>query len=357
MKLNEARKKINKVDREIAQLYEERMAAVKKVIAYKVENGLAVFDPKREAEMLNKNLEYLKEDSLKPFYKDFLSKTMENSKAYQNSLLTKGVVGFQGTEGAFSYLALKKMYPNNQIKKYNTFEAAIIGVNKGEVETAVIPFENSYTGEVGEVLDLLFKYDLKINAMFSINIKQNLLAIKGTKIENIKKVYSHHQALHQSEKFLADYQFELIPYGNTALSAKLVEEKNDYTIAAIGSKETAEVHNLEILVSNINTSDDNQTKFIVLKKERRESASKFSLIFTVDDDSESGGLVDILHLIAKHGFSLNNIKSRSVKGIAWGYYFYTEVEGDISTTEAKKMLEKLKAKCAMVKVIGVYDLL
>ena len=307
-KLEEARKIINEVDKEVAALFQKRMQAVEDVILYKLENDMPIFDSGREKQVIEKNCAYITEEKYIESYKEFIQNLMDTSKRYQASIINKGVVAYQGTMGAFSHIASKKVFPDSKLKSYATFEDVFKAVADGGAAYGVIPFENSYTGEVGEVLDLLSKYDCHISGIYDLKIDQNLLGLKNAEIKDIEKVYSHHQALSQCQTFLKGTNFEAIPYPNTALAAKFVSEAGDIHKAAIASRETAELYGLKILVENINTSTENTTRFIILTKKLEEKGDRFNLLFTVDHNA--GQLAHIIQIVAEHGFNMESIRSR-----------------------------------------------
>ncbi|UKI15224.1 MAG: hypothetical protein L6V85_04650 [Clostridiales bacterium] len=166
---------------------------------------------------------------------------------YQESLLRNMTVAYCGVEGAFAHIAAKKMFPTATYKPCATFSEAYEGVEKGDYDCAVLPLENSYAGEVGEVMDLTFSGDLHINQVIEVPITHNLLALPGASVDTIKTVVSHPQALMQCADFIKKNNFEVKTYSNTALAAKFVKDSGDKTIAALASDETANVFGLDII--------------------------------------------------------------------------------------------------------------
>lgn len=351
--LDEARKQINEIDAQMAELFEQRMHAVEDVIAYKKDHQMPVLDSDREHAVIDQNLHLIQDARYKESYRQFIEKVMEISRAYQKRILNQDVVAYGGAKGAFSHIAAMKCFPQSELKNYPTFEEVFQAVISGDAAYGVIPFENSYTGEVGDMLDMLLEYDVSIQRMYDLKICQNLLGVPGAAIEDIRQVYSHPQALAQSSLFLQGRGFELIPYGNTALAAQYVAETKDPSKAAIASIETAELYGLNVLVRDINTSSQNATRFVIIAKTPKASGNRFSLLFTVKH--ETGALMKVMQLMAGHGMNLESIKSRSLHDQPWAYYFYCEIVGDINSEEAVQLLEEMKQECAMVKVIGIYD--
>ncbi len=352
-KLEQARAEINAIDEQMRQLFEKRMQAVEDVAAYKIEHNMKIFDPQREAQVIKTNSEKMQNKKLLSYYREYVQATMDISKHYQQSIVNSGVYGYQGVPGAFSHIATRHLFPHGKVKNYPTFEAAVKGLLNHEVTYAILPFENSYTGEVGEVLDLLFHYDVAIQSIYDLKINQNLLGIEGASLCDIKHVYSKDQAINQCMKFLKNFDFELIPYDNTALAAKYVSEAKDKHKAAIASIETAETYGLKVLAENINTSQDNTTRFVVLGNELPQKGDTLAVVFTVEH--ESGQLAKIMQIVANYGFNMESIKSRSLKNASWQYYFYMEIVGDIQDEKMQSMLAQCRQSSSNFKVIGVYN--
>lgn len=351
--LEDARKQINAIDREMAILFERRMRAVEDVIQYKQEHQLSILDATREKSVIQQALLSIQNEKYIPFYEEFIQAVMAISRSYQKQILCQGVVGYQGIEGAFSYLAGSHVFPDMQKKSYATFEEVIQAVDTKDISYGIIPFENSYTGEVGEVLDCMMMYpDVYITAIYDQKISQNLLGIKGATLQDIQQVYSKDQAIYQSKKFLAGRGYELIPYPNTALAAQYVASQQDIHKAAIAAKENADLYDLAILAEDINTSSQNTTRFIIIQKEMAKQSDVFSILFTTPH--VAGALVEVMRIIAKGGFNMQSIKSRSMCDKPWEYYFYVEIDGNIGGEKEQALLCDLQAICDYVRVLGAY---
>ena len=347
--LEKARIKINEADQMIAESFEKRMKAVEEVIGYKMKHDLPIYDEKREKQVIERNLSFLHDEKLKPYFKDCLNQMMRISKEYQNAILHQGIYGYQGVRGAFSQIATSRLFPSGQQKSYLRFEDVVLGVKNHEIEKGVLPFENSTTGEVGEVFDLLYKYDVKITSFYDLKVDQNLMGIKGSRLSDIKKVYSKLQALEQCAETLKPFDFELIPYANTALAARYVSECADPSIGAIAAKESAEEYGLEILMENINSSSDNVTRFIVIENECLKSGDLIMIMFTVNH--ESGALAKIMQIIADYSLNMTSIKSRACRNQSWQYYFYVEIEGDLADERVQACFRECGKHCEL-KIIG-----
>lgn len=354
--LDDARKKINEIDVQIASLFEKRMDAARTVANYKREHGLKVEDPAREKALLEKNCALIKNEEYKPYYINFQTAVMNISKSYQHRLLDGMRVAFSGTSGAFANIAASKILPDAECVGYKDFAAAYNSVVDGECDSVVLPLENSFNGDVGNVMDLCFFGPLFVNGVYETEIVQNLLAVKGTTIDEVKTVISHPQALGQCAEYIEKHGFEQIEAVNTAVAAKHVSDQNRHDLAAIGSTLAAEKFGLKVLQSHINQSGTNTTRFAVLSRAAKAPSNaddRFIMLFTVKNTA--GSLGNAVSIIGKHGFNLRALKSRPTKELVWNYYFYAEGEGNINSDEGKKMIEALKSCCLDIKVLGSYE--
>ena len=354
--LEKARQIINSVDKQMAELFEERMEAVRLVAEYKKQQGLQVTDSSREAEVIAKNSELIKNEELKSYYVSFLQNNMDISKNFQHKLLEGMRVAFSGTHGAFANIAAKKVFPDASAVSYPDFKSAYNSVVNGECDCVILPIENSYNGDVGQVMDLSFFGPLYINGIYDIGIVQNLLAVEGTTMDEVKTVISHPQALGQCAEYIRKHNFETVEAVNTAIAAKQVAEMGRHDIAAIASDEAAEEFGLKKLEAHINESNSNTTRFAVFSRAAKapsENDNHFILLFTVTN--EAGSLGKAISIIGENGFNLKALKSRPTKELIWSYYFYAEGEGNINSKNGEKMLSELKEKCSEIKVIGCFE--
>ena len=238
--LQQARAQIDEIDAKMAALFEQRMQAVGQVAQYKARTGKQVFDPAREALVLEKNTARVQNPELQPYYREFLKKALAVSRAYQHVLIGQDVAAYQGVEGAWSHIALRQLFPFAKAQAYSTWNEVVEAVERGDAYCGVLPFENSNAGDVSAVLDLLYAHPgLKVARMCDLPIRQDLLALPGAQLSEIKTVISHQQALAQSGPFLKLHHFATKAWGNTADAARYVAEQGDQTLAAIASAETA----------------------------------------------------------------------------------------------------------------------
>ncbi len=355
--LEKARKIINEVDAEMAELFVKRMRAAEMVAEYKKERGLSILDQKREDEIVAKNSERIEDTVLREFYVNFLKNNMAVSRAYQARIMEGMKVAYSGTEGAFAHIATEKLFPTAKKVAFSDFVSAYKSVEKGECDVCVLPVENSYNGEVGQVTDLMFSGSLYVNGMLDLAVTQDLLCLPGAKIGDIKRVVSHPQALGQCAKYIKSREFETVEYSNTALAAKYVKELGDPSVAAIASKEAADIFGLEVADHDINESKSNTTRFAVFSRVAAKSVPKNMtthsiLLFTVRN--EAGALAKAIDVIGNHGFNMRTLRSRPMKELLWQYYFYVEAEGEIQTEQGRLMMEELGEFCDKLKFAGTY---
>ncbi len=354
-KLQNARQTINEVDREMAKLFVRRMDAVRTVAEYKAQMGLPVLDAAREAAVVERNSALVSDEELRSYYVSFIKSNMEISRSYQHRLLEGMKIAYCGVEGAFAHIAACKIFPDGVAVSYDSFGSAYAAVADGECDCAVLPIENSYAGEVGQVTDIMFNGSLHINGMYDLKITQNLLGLPGTDISDIRTVISHPQALSQCAQYIKDHHFESVQASNTAAAAQELTNIGDKSIAAIASAETAAIYGLEIIDHDINESGTNTTRFAVFSRSEKKSKASdnvFVLMFTVSN--VAGALAKAIGIIGKHGFNMRVLRSRPIKDENWKYYFYVEAEGDSNSDNARIMLDELAGCCDKLKVVGNY---
>ena len=353
-KLDEARKIINEVDLQMAELFVKRMRAAEMVYEHKKEFGLPILDQDRENEVVEKNSEVIEDDVLKEYYIDYIKNIMSISRAYQYRMQLGLKVAYSGVEGAFAHIAAGRIFGSSNRVSYRDFKSAYDAVVKGEADVVVLPIENSYAGEVGQTMDLIFSGGLFINGIYELEIHQNLLGLPDATVEDIKKVTSHPQALSQCHDYITLRGFDTEEANNTAVAAKAVVDMKNKSFGAIASVETAQIYGLKVLEANINKSGENTTRFAVLSKVRATSLalSNTVLMFTVKN--EAGSLANAISIIGKYGYNMTALRSRPLKKHSWQYYFYIEIDGTTDNENGQKMIEELGKVCDKLKVVGTY---
>ncbi|MBO4264418.1 MAG: chorismate mutase [Bacteroidales bacterium] len=359
--LEEARLGIREADSELSRLFEKRMRLVEKVLDYKVRHGLPVLDAAQEARVLAAHADELQEPVLQEYYILLLKKLMELSRAYQTRLMQGMKIAYCGVPGAFAHIAARRLFPEAETVPYPDFSLAYRACENGEADATLLPVENSYAGDVGAVMDLAFAGHLHINAMAALDVTQHLLGIKGAKSQDIRTVVSHPQALAQCAAFIRERKLSEQEFGNTAAAAQYVAERQDPTLAAIASLETAQLYGLDVLEKHINTAAANTTRFAVFSRNQPGSApaaspdDHFILAFTVRN--EAGALAKILNIIGAHGFNMSCLHSRPVAGPLWNHYFFAELEGNAHTENGQDLLRQMETVCDRLRCLGSYKCL
>lgn len=356
-KLEQARQSINAIDKQMADLFVQRMEAVRMVSEYKIEHGLPVLDAAREEQVIARNSALVENETLRGYYVNFLRHNMGLSRQYQQ-LLQQGLkVAYCGVEGAFAYIAARKIFKDAEKRAFDSFADAYQSVVKGECDCAVLPIENSYAGEVSQVVDLLFSGPLYVNGIYELEITHNLLGLPDATREDITTVISHPQALAQCAKYIDRNNFEARSASNTAVAAKKLVENGDKSVAAIASRDTAELYGLKVLETHINESSMNTTRFAVFSRVEENSAGarddQFILVFTVRH--EAGALAKAIQIIGDCGFNMRTLRSRPMKELLWQYYFYVEADGNTKSPEGQRMMQELSLVCDKLRIVGRFS--
>jgi chorismate mutase/prephenate dehydratase len=264
-------------------------------------------------------------------------------------------VAFQGEKGAYSEMAVYTFFGKNaEVLPCRDFKGVFENVDKQDAEYGVVPIENSLEGSVNQTYDLFLKYNLKVKGEVIVRVSHCLLANRDTKLEQVKTVYSHPQALAQCRNFLERSQWELIPTYDTAGSAKMLKEKALKDAAAIASERAAELYGLTILAREIEDTPNNYTRFFVLSKEDspKTGNDKTSIIFGATHTP--GSLYNALSEFAKRGVSLTKIESRPTKQTPWEYNFYLDFEGHRTEPKCADALKALRDHSTFIKILGSY---
>ena len=379
--LEEIRSRIDHIDRKLVELIEERLEIVKEVALYKKENNMKIFDRKREEEVVYKNLSNVKNEELKHYIEIILKDIMDSSKEYQkfkigspkkyvNSLDFNGKkLGYTGVPGAYAYEVMINLLKNSknsdgstgvrakEILSFNTHRELVEGVENGKVDFAILPIENSIVGEVRDSIDLINKRNIYIVGEVKHKIEHNLLGIKGSKIEDIKRVYSHEQALMQCSEFLGKYpKWEKVKMNNTALSAKYIGDTKNKENACLANMETRKMYNLELLQPDINNEKENFTRFFIVSNKNLicENSEKISVITSTKN--ESGALMKLLKVFSDYGLNMVNLKSRPKTNKPWEYYFYIDFEGNLEEENVEKALKEIREKSIYLQILGNYKI-
>jgi len=374
--LKKFRDAIDEIDQSIVELFERRMAISEQVADYKISTGKKVFDREREVAKINAVMDMTHNDFNRHGVEELFQQIMAMSRKLQYQLLGKnGVVGrlpfiavdeirrenvrvvYQGVEGAYSQAAMKQYFRDN-ITSFHVeqWRDAMEAIAEGSADYAVLPIENSTAGVVSDMYDLLVEFENYIVGEQIIRCEHKLLGLPGTKLADIKCVYSHPQGLMQCKYFLNSHRdWKQIPLENTAVAAKKVAEEADPSQAAIASEFAGECFGLEVLTDQpIYRNEANSTRFIIVSNQRifRQDAGKISIYFELPHIS--GSLYNILSHFIYNNLSMNNIESRPIPGRNWEYRFFIDFEGNLSDGAVKNALRGIREEAINMKILGNY---
>lgn len=370
MSLENVRKEIDAIDAELIPLLKKRMLCSLKVAKIKKEQNLPILNEKREQEIIENVTEKGGEfgSYIASIYREIMGVSKEAQQAElvplgalagQIVMAKDGIkeniaVACQGIEGAFGSIAAKNLHTTGKIKYYTTFEDVFKAVAKDEVVYGVLPVENSNAGSVSEVYDLILKYRYYIISAADLAVGQNLLGLKGATANDIKTVYSHPQALSQSEDFLKGAGIKGEHFSNTAMAAKYVSELGDKSVGAIASTLAAELYGLDVLVPNIQTIKNNSTRFITISKQLiiPEDANKISVVFSVPHSV--GALNRVLNRFCMNGLNLTKIESRAAKNGEFDYLFYLDFAGNLNDRKTIALISSLEQELPDFTFLGNY---
>jgi chorismate mutase/prephenate dehydratase len=262
---------------------------------------------------------------------------------------------FQGELGAYSEMAVYNFFGQNiEVKPCKSFDDVFENVKIGKVNYGVVPIENSIEGSVNRTYDLFLEYDLKVCGEIIIRVSHCLIAHKNSKLEQIKTVFSHPQALAQCRKFLEKHNLKAISTFDTAGSVKMIKEEKMMDSAAIASERAAQIYDMTILEREIEDVKNNSTRFFVLDKQDSpySGEDKTSIIFAAK--SIPGALYKVLKEFADRNINLTKIESRPTKQTPWEYHFYLDFEGHRTETKCQEALKNIKDKTLFIKILGSY---
>ncbi len=375
MDLNELRNKIDGIDKELVKLFKERMETAAEVGRYKQENGVPVFNRQREREIINNVTDSVPED-LQSYTKTLYQTLFELSRSYQKRIIypqsdfskmieeatageplpmpERATVACQGVEGAYSQYACDKMFAYPSIMYFSGFEDVFKAVDSGLCRYGILPVENSTAGSVNKVYDLMNKYKFYITHSLKLFIGHTLLAPREVKLEDVKEIFSHEQALNQCSDYLAKLGVKVTVCENTAAAAKMVAESGRTDCAAIGSKDCAELYGLSVLKNGIQNTDNNYTRFICISKklEIYAGANKTSIMMTLPH--KPGSLYNVISGFAALGLNMTKLESRPLPGTNFEFMFYFDIDASVYSENLRVLLNELEHDAEQFSYLGSY---
>ena len=377
MELNELRNEINQIDGEILNLFLRRMDVAGQVADYKKANGLPIYQPQREREIL-KNAAAKAGPEMGGYARVLFSMLMELSKSAQNKRAGRELelhrqiasaiestpklfprspmVACQGVEGANSQLACEKIFQTPSILYFKSFESVFSAIEQGLCQYGILPIENSTAGSVKKVYDLMIRHNFSIVRTFRLKIDHNLLTLPGAKLENIREIYSHEQAIAQCGGFLEKLTgVKVIAVENTAVAAQMVAESGRTDIAAISSRSCAELYGLQNLAPSIQDNSNNHTRFICISRDLEiyPGADKTSIMMILPH--RPGALYRVLARLYALGINVTKLESRPLPDRDFEFMFYFDLETSIYSGEFVQLLCDLEELSEEFRYLGSYN--
>ena len=364
MNLEQSRKTIDEIDSQLTKLFAERMSCAAEIAAYKKENNLPVLDAGRERQKLAAISELVPEE-LENSARCLYSLIFSLSRAYQHRLLgndaelpkkiaaaieqtpnlfpPKAMVACQGVEGAYSQIACEKLFQAPNILYFSNFEA-------------VFSLENSTAGSVNKVYDLMLQHEFSIVRSTRLKVDHSLLVRPGTKLSDIREVYSHEQAIGQCQEFLKTLpNAQIIRCENTAAAAKFVAESGRNDVAALASRTCGALYGLAALAECVQDQGNNYTRFICISKnlEIYPGADRTSLRMVLAH--KPGALYQVLSLFNALGINLNKLESRPIPERDFEFAFYFDLDTSIYSPDFLQLMAELPGICEQFSYLGSYS--
>ena len=377
MDLSEIRKDIDQIDEELVRLFCERMNLSAKVADYKKANNMPILVPARERAILQSVADKAGSE-MSNYTRVLYSMIFELSRSYQSKRngeasplygeITQAIentpklfpqapmVACQGVEGAYSQIACEKIFKNPFIMYFKSFEAVFNAIDQGLCQYGILPIENSTAGSVNKVYDLMIEHNFSIVRTFRLKVDHNLLVNPGTKLEDIKEVYSHEQAISQCAGFLQTLSgVNVIPVANTALASEMVSKSGRKDVAALSSRACAELYGLECLKYSVQDKGNNHTRFICISKnlEVYPGSDKTSIMMILNH--KPGALYKVLARLYTLGINVTKLESRPLPDREFEFMFYFDLETSIYSEEFVQLMCELDELCEEFKYLGSYS--
>lgn len=376
MEINELRNKIDQIDDALVDLFVQRMELSAQVADYKKLRNLPIHVPAREREILAKVAEKAGPD-MGNYTRVLYSMLFEISRSYQtkrNQAVTSlfkeitdsientpklfpkaPMVACQGVEGAYSQIACEKIFKDPFIMYFKNFDAVFNAIDQGLCQYGILPIENSTAGSVKKVYDLMIHKNFSIVRTFRLKVDHNLLAIPGAKLDDIKQIYSHEQAINQCADYLQHLKnVQIIPVENTAVAAEMVAKSHRTDVAAISSHACEDLYGLKSLADSIQDKGNNRTRFICISKnlEIYPGSDKTSIMMILPH--KPGALYKVLARLYVLGINVIKLESRPIPERDFEFMFYFDLETSIYSDEFVQLMCELDDLCEEFRYLGSY---
>ena len=376
MELKDLRSEIDKIDDELVRLFGARMEIAAQIADYKKANDLPILMPTREREKLQ-DVAKKAGPEMANYTRVLYSMLFELSRSYQAKRTDERselynriadaientpklfpqapMVACQGVEGAYSQIACEKMFKNPFIMYFKNFEAVFNAIDQGLCQYGILPIENSTAGSVKKVYDLMIRHNFSIVRTFRLKVDHNLLVKPGTKLSDIKEIYSHEQALNQCSDFIQSLPgVTVVPVANTAIAAEMVANSDRTDVAAISSRNCAELYGLDNISSSVQDKGNNRTRFICISKnlEIYPGSDKTSIMMILNH--KPGALYKVLARMYTLGINVTKLESRPLPDREFEFMFYFDLETSIYSEEFIQLMCELDELCEEFKYLGSY---
>lgn len=377
MDLSHYREQIDRIDDELIQLFAQRMETAAQIAACKREMGKSIMDAKREREKLADIMEKTPEN-FKEYAVSLYSLIFELSRSYQHRILDtcsqlteqimdaiehteplfpqNAIVACQGVEGAYSQLACEKLFRLPNIFYFSSFDSVFSAIEKGLCRYGIIPLENSTAGSVNKVYDLMMRHNFRIVRSVRLKVDHSLLAKPGTKLSDIREIYSHEQAISQCAGFLQGLSgVKIIPCENTAMAAKMVSEAEGNTAAALSSRSCMKLYGLECLKESVQDRGNNYTRFICISKDLEiyPGANRTSLMMVLPHTP--GSLYKVLSRFYALGINMNKLESRPIPERDFEFMFYFDLDTSVYSPQFIQLMGEMQNICEEFSYLGSYS--
>ena len=375
--LEQLRGQIDQIDDKIIALFKERMQVSDKIAFYKKEHDMPTLAPGRERALLARVSEEAGEEFAD--YTESLFRTiMAASRSYQNIRSGKksavyesvkealentpklfpqrAMVACQGIEGAYSQIACDSIFKSPGIMYFKSFDNVFKAVESGMCQYGILPIENSTAGSVNTIYDLMLRHNFSIVRSARLKVSHNLLAKYGTKLEDVKEIFSHEQAINQCAGFLATMKgVKITVVENTAVAAKMVAESGDPGVAALSSRFCAEHYGLQTLKANVQDQDNNYTRFICISKKPEIYPGADRTSFMMIISHKPGSLYNVLSKFYALGINLRKLESRPLPDREFEFMFYFDIESSVYAPEMEKLFLDLESESEEFRYLGTYN--
>ena len=376
MDLSEIRKEIDAIDDQLVKLFCDRMNLSAQVADFKKANNMPIYVPARERDILQ-NVAEKAGPEMSNYARVMYSMLFELSRSYQSKRnstisplferITQAIdttpklfpqapmVACQGVEGAYSQIACEKIFKSPMILYFKNFEGVFTAIEQGMCQYGILPIENSTAGSVNKVYDLMISHNFSIVRTFRLKVDHNLLVNPGTKLSDIKEIYSHEQAINQCAGFLHSLTgVNVIPVANTALASEMVSKSGRKDVAALSSRFCADLYGLQCLAASVQDKGNNHTRFICISKnlEIYPGSDKTSIMMILNH--KPGALYKVLARLYTLGINVTKLESRPLPDREFEFMFYFDLETSIYSEEFVQLMCELEDLCEEFKYLGSY---